>query len=77
MCLSPLLAFTLMTRGNWPSQMTVTRYYEGDCTQAAVHLSLSLSIGLSPLPPVSHLAKMKVVTDSVIKYLPVCAGTIR
>ena len=75
MCLSPLLAFTLMTRGNWPSQMTVTRYCEGDCTQAAVHLSLSLYIG--PPPPPRHLAKMKVVTDSVIKYLPVCAGTIR
>lgn len=74
MCLSPLLVFTLMTRGNWPSQMTVTRYCEGDCIQAAVHLTVSLS--LSPLVPF-HKSNMKVVTDSVIKYLPVCAEAIR
>lgn len=71
-CFSPLLAFTLMTRGNGPSQITVTRYCEGDCTQAAVHLSLS-----PPSPSPFHISKMKVVTDYVIKYLPVCAGAIR
>lgn len=68
-CLSPRLAFTLMTRGNWPSQMTLTRYCE-----AIVPTQLCI---LMLLPQLFFLYSSEVSTDLLIKQVPVCVGTIR